>query len=168
MVAEYGGKVVGFMSVSVNVDSRKLRHLYHLEQFGNLYKYDNKEETVDVPNTIAINIFCIESSLASYSYQFIHVTFEAFKKFDYCIISHPPNTPELVLCRDMISIESRPGKHNSDMLYIASCFTNQEILIVRPAVDDDMPGIHMMLIGIPNREHENNVIDGLNSASIKF
>jgi Domain of unknown function (DUF4821) len=183
IVAESGGEVVGFMSLKLNVDQNKLRHMYILEPFKNLAKRtylltiginltselfadaadSGPVETELLQNTIGINIFCIESKFSAYSYQFINVAFQHFRDIDYCVISHPPNVPELRLCRDFIPIKARNGKMDVERLYLASCNGNQEVASVRIAKDDDLGDMHIMLDGIPNPEHSSRIINSVNN-----
>lgn len=172
MVAESGGEVVGFMSVNTNIDQEKLRNLYDLEPFNNLDSIEyvtwnpNKQSSSsnineNLQNTVGIKLFCIDPDYASYSYQFINVIFNHFKRIEYCAISHEPNTPELVLLKSFIPVKHRDKYSDTSLLYLTSCFGNREVLTVRRANISDRGNIERILDRIPNFQHTLRILDGL-------
>ena len=182
LVSEVDGKVVGFMSIRLDVDQNVLYDDYELELFDFLVKdvpyvdalasgndltaksltnglNESKSKVIrqdDAPthvqNSFCINLFCIDPAWASYSIEFVRTAFELIPHRDYCVMTLPHNLPEPMLLERFSRINSKPGKISSHNLYLANRFGISDFIRVRRCNADDLDNVSWITSGLSNKD----------------
>ncbi|KAI8924099.1 hypothetical protein BC831DRAFT_498577 [Entophlyctis helioformis] len=104
------------------------------------------------PNAFCVNMFCIENQYANHSIEFIRVAFQMFSARDYCLVSLPPNTPEIKLLDRFSKVKTRAGKIAAHNLYITNRFGCGDLVNVRRAVPADVEPLDSLTFGLKNQQ----------------
>ncbi|KAK5670871.1 hypothetical protein QVD99_002641 [Batrachochytrium dendrobatidis] len=102
-------------------------------------------------NAFCIDILCIEHYYASYSAEFLRGAFSMFKAREYCLISLPPNTPEIKLLAQFSTVQAKNDSVSPHNLYIANRFGLGDLVDVRTGKTSDLVHINALTQGLKNQ-----------------
>ncbi|KAM8726794.1 cilia- and flagella-associated protein 61 [Acanthopagrus schlegelii] len=171
-VCESDGVVVGFISVTSDVDLKQL-HSFELSEFDGLYKQIKHNEAAAQPdsskdeedsqqektpsngagqfseksNAFCIQFFAIDKSYETRSVDFIPYVFKLFPDLDFCIITVPMLSPEFLLLQNFLRVPHRITTLLPYELYIFPR-TGLRSVKVRPAVAADRLAVYDLVTGL--------------------
>ncbi|XP_041815138.1 cilia- and flagella-associated protein 61 [Chelmon rostratus] len=166
-VCESDGVAVGFMSVTSDVDLKRLCS-FELSEFDDLYKQIKPDEPAAQPdsredeetqstgageksNAFCIQFFTIDRSYEMRSVDFIPYVFKLFPDLDFCIITVPTLSPEFPLLQSFIRVPRCSTSSLPHELYVFHR-TGLRSMEVRPAVAADRPAVSNLVKGLSLNE----------------
>ncbi|CAL8312281.1 unnamed protein product [Lota lota] len=168
-VCESGGMVVGFMSVSADMDVELLDQSFDLSAFGGPYKPtaddlsepgadqcggledDGQREAPEgssaLPNVFCIQLFVMDKDHESRSLDFLPYVFKLFPDRDLCVITVPRLAPEVPLLQCFQRVPPRPSCAPNQELYLFHRTGLLKSLVVRRAVSADRAAVCDLVAG---------------------
>ncbi|XP_070782300.1 cilia- and flagella-associated protein 61 [Enoplosus armatus] len=177
-VCESDGVAVGFISVTSDVDLKRLHGSFELSEFNGLYKEpaaqsdaredeeekrktqtSQQEETPSTgaghlsekSNAFCIQLFIIDKNYEMRSVDFIPYVFKLFPDLDFCIITVPTQSPEFLLLQSFLRVLPRATGSLPRELYIFHR-TGLRSVEVRPAVAADRTAVSDLVRGLKLNE----------------
>uniref|UniRef100_UPI0037E978DF cilia- and flagella-associated protein 61 n=1 Tax=Semicossyphus pulcher TaxID=241346 RepID=UPI0037E978DF len=155
-VCESDGVAVGFISVTSDVDLKRLQDDFDLREFNGLYKLQQTKDNEPTPSTahvseesnaFCIQIFVIDKNFETRSVDFIPYIFNLFPDLDFCIITVPTLCPEFPLLQSFHRVPRRASSTLPRELYIFHR-TGLGSVEVRPAVAADRQAVSDLVKGL--------------------
>ncbi|XP_034436485.1 cilia- and flagella-associated protein 61 [Hippoglossus hippoglossus] len=176
-VCEIDGVTVGFISVTADVDLKKLRDGFELSDFNGLYKpqqteldepgeadeeprrtqtstsqqhkgtHSAGEEFSQKPNAFCIQLFIMDKKYEMRSVDFIPYVFKLFPHRDFCVFTVPSLSAECPLLQSFLRVPPRANSSLVHELYVSHRVGLRPVG-VRPAVSADRPAVSALVQGL--------------------
>ncbi|XP_054474902.1 cilia- and flagella-associated protein 61 [Anoplopoma fimbria] len=163
-VCESDGVAVGLLSLTSDVDLKRLNDSFELSEFDGLYKRvvpaaqcdsreTQQEETqstehfTENSNAVCIQSFIIDKNYETRSVDFIPYVFNLFPDFDFCIITVPTTSSEFPLLQSFLRVLPRASISLARELYVLHR-DGLKSVEVRPAVAADRPAVSDLVKGL--------------------
>lgn len=153
LAAEVGGRAVGMMALSTEVDLTVLRQCFDLTPFGGLQ------------SAVAVTLFCIEPQYESHSLDFMAEVFAAYAEVEYCVITMPHDITELPLLQNFMKVSATATSTLPHDLWVMHRDSLLENLSVRPFRSDDCDSVGELLQHLDSREQ---VLAALSDSAAAF
>ncbi|XP_037605805.1 cilia- and flagella-associated protein 61 [Sebastes umbrosus] len=171
-VCESHGAAVGLISVTRDVNLRRLHDGFDLSEFDGLSKLQQHDEAAaqsdsgetqthdsqqeekqstgrvsEKPNAFCIDFFVVNKNYETRSVDFIPYIFKLFPDLDFCIITVPTLSPEFLLLQSFVRVPPRTTSSLPRELYVFQRASLRSVE-VRPAVAADRPAVCDLVKGL--------------------
>ncbi|XP_060947391.1 cilia- and flagella-associated protein 61 [Limanda limanda] len=125
-VCEIDGVTVGFISVTADVDLKKLHDGFELSEFNGLYKPQQTREDEADPgpadpqksNAFCIQLFIMDKKYEMRSVDLIPYVFKLYPHWDFCVFTVPSLSAECPLLQSFLRVAPRANSSLVHELYL--------------------------------------------------
>uniref|UniRef100_A0A8C4F6U3 Cilia and flagella associated protein 61 n=1 Tax=Dicentrarchus labrax TaxID=13489 RepID=A0A8C4F6U3_DICLA len=135
------GVAVGFISVTSEVDLKRLQDSFELSEFDGLYKHIKHDESASQSESTEEEN---QTTQTSDSQQYLHLV-SVSQDLDFCIITVPMLSPEFVLLQSFLRVPHRDTRSLHCELYVLSRTGLRWVVLLKKPTDDFTDSISMSL-----------------------